>query len=79
MERKEGKKKDGTPGNIKKGMWKEGGDRGKVYLQHFVWGSLDAWGHVGGAEGQLLHFGKVVPRVSVEHQLAHRDQRKVCV
>jgi len=46
-----------------------------VYLQHLVRAGLHPEGHVAGVEGHLLHLGKVVAGVPVEHQFAHRDQR----
>lgn len=44
------------------------------YLQHFIWAGLDAWRHVGGAEGDLLHFGEVVLRVSVQNHLSYGNK-----
>lgn len=44
------------------------------YLQHLVRAGLDAWWHVAGVKGQLLHLCKVVDWVPVENQLAHGDQ-----
>lgn len=45
------------------------------HLQHLVGARLNAWWHVAGVEGQLLHFCKVVYWVPVEYHFAHRDQR----
>lgn len=45
------------------------------YLQHLVGARLNAWWHVAGVEGQLLHLCKVVDWVPVEYQLSHRNQR----
>jgi hypothetical protein len=51
----------------------------KTSLQHLVGRGLDA-GHQGGRrEGQLLHLGKVVPRVTVEDELADLLERVVFV
>lgn len=43
------------------------------YLQHLVRTGLDAWRHVAGVKGHLLHFCKVVDGVPVEDQFAHRN------
>lgn len=48
---------------------------GKQHLQHFVGTWLDAWWHVAGVKGYLLHFCKVVAWVPIENHLAHWDQR----
>lgn len=46
-------------------------------MQHLVWRGVDARHEVGWAEGDLLHFGEVVVRVSVQGELTDRDQRVV--
>ena len=45
-------------------------------LEEFVRREADAGHHMGGGEGGLLHLGKVVFGVAVEHQLAHFNQRE---
>lgn len=45
------------------------------YLQHLVWGRLDAGDHMGGTECDLFHLGKVVCRVSVKDHFTDRDER----
>jgi hypothetical protein len=50
------------------------GVREQTPLQHLVRAGFNAGHQVGGAEGDLLHFGKVVLGVAVQHQLADRDQ-----
>ena len=43
-------------------------------LEHLVRRGLDPGNHVRGSEGNLLHFGKVVLRVAVEHHAADLDE-----
>lgn len=45
------------------------------HLQHLVRTWLNAWGHVAGVIGHLLHFCKVVDWVPVEDHSTHWDQR----
>ena len=51
----------------------------QCYLQHLVGARLDAWWHVAGVKGHLLHLCEVVDWVSVQYQFAHRDQRVIFV
>ena len=46
-------------------------------LQELVGGELDSWHDRGGAESSLLHFGKVVFWIAVQHHLAHWHQREL--
>ena len=48
-------------------------------LQHLVGRRLHARDHVSRREGDLLHVGKVVGGILVEHELAHRMQRILLV
>ncbi len=48
-------------------------------LQHLVRRNGDAWYHVAGTEGGLLHLCKVIDRVAVQHQLAYFDGRDLSV
>lgn len=45
------------------------------HLQHLVRTWLNAWRHVAGVIGHLLHFCKVVAWVPVEDHFTHWDQR----
>lgn len=45
------------------------------HLQHLVRAWLNAWGHVAGVMGHLLHLCKVVDWVPVEDHFTHWDQR----
>ena len=47
------------------------------YLQHLVWGGLDARRHVCRTEGNLLHFSKVVLGVTIQNKLPNWDPRKL--
>ena len=48
-------------------------------LEHFIRRRLDARHEVGGREGDLFHLGKVVFRVSVEHDASDGHEREVLV
>lgn len=48
-------------------------------LQHLVGAGLDARHQVGRCEGDLLHLGEVISRVSVQHDAANRNQWELLV
>ena len=51
--------------------------REEAALQHLIRARFDARHQVRRAEGDLLHLGKVVGRVAVEHQTPDRNQREL--
>mmetsp|Transcript_15936 Transcript_15936/g.22467 ORF Transcript_15936/g.22467 Transcript_15936/m.22467 type:complete len:335 (-) Transcript_15936:686-1690(-) len=48
-------------------------------LEHFVGRGLDPWNHVCRGKGNLFDLGKVIPRISIEHDSPNLDQRKIPV
>ena len=50
-----------------------------AHLQHLIRRGLNTRHHVGGTESDLLHLGKVVLGVPVQHNPAHRDPGVLCL
>lgn len=55
-------------------LWHEESSKFLCHLQHLVRTWLNAWRHVAGVKGHLLHLGKVVDWVPIENHFAHWDQ-----
>lgn len=49
------------------------------YLKHLVRRCLYARHHVSWVEGTLFNLSKVVLGIPVQHHLAHRNQRELCM
>ena len=50
-----------------------------TYLQHFAWGWLNSWWHMGRIESRLFDFSEVVLWIFVQSETTNRYQRVVTV
>jgi hypothetical protein len=53
--------------------------REETSLQHFVWGRLNPWHHVGRGKCQLFYLVEVVGGVAVQDHAAHGQERELCL